>query len=113
MSHAPNVADLSITDFHAAFEACQKDRSGFATVLLMERFSLSAPDPQTGNCLIHLAAEWGDFELIKTLVQWDADPQMPNHEGEIPLTHLSHDQQTEVLNLVRQKRQLTGNSLML
>jgi hypothetical protein len=106
------MVDLTIDALHTAFATCEM-RSSFATVLLMQDLSkLLDPHPLTGDRLTHLAAKWGDFELLKLLIEWGGDPAAANNDGMTVLALLPPEKRKEATDIkaARDERmQLTQN----
>jgi hypothetical protein len=94
LNHAPDISGLTVADFHAAFAACPKNRSHIVTALLMAGGAnkLNEKDPSTGDSLIHVAARLGDLELVQLLIDWEADPKVPNLQGKMALDFLEPEQ---------------------
>jgi hypothetical protein len=94
LTQGVDVSDVPVAAFQKALEACPRDRAGFATMLLMvgAGAKLNEPNPDTGDRLIQLAAQWGDLDLVELLIAWGADPNGRNNRGQVVLDFLSPEQ---------------------
>ncbi len=106
------MVDLTVDALQNAFATCEM-RSSFATVLLMEDLSkLLDPHPVNGDRLTHLAAKWGDFELLKLLIEWGGNPASANNDRMTVLALLPPEKRKEATDIEAardERKQLTKN----
>ncbi len=89
-AHNPGLKEVS---------AAQKIKG--IDLLLAHGADVNAPD-DSGNTSLHLAAEWGDPELVVALLARNADPEAKNRAGETPLVSIKELTDTPPVHQIRE-----------
>ena len=57
----------------------------------------NAPDCDNGITPIHLAAEYGHFEIVKTLLDYTKTPNVPENKGWTPIHYAAQNGHTKIV----------------